>query len=355
MRLILEGDKRKSKQWIPWAELQLSRIKTSGNLVINQAFKPVRGILVHVRSVNNNDFIRIYATQEKESCKAEFTFEITGSFVFFTPGNNLCFKRLLWDWGDGQYTFQDTAAPIAHTYERTGNYTVTLHNYTLDPTVASVYGNVTQDVLHAWSGTTSIGFSFVSNAHSYSEFLFNNPTNPPYFGSIPNSRYHTGHIDSGLAIWRHENTNLVFDVPLSNISADTAAMVAINEGRAWIWIFGTFCSYISYDDDGASKPIIHSFLGSDLGATPWEAATPTTRVTMLNPTSLVDTKASVWDQSTLGIWPPSILPDPALMSLYDVPANERRSGWQCPDVTGGKLYVTAWTEKMMLSKDVIII
>lgn len=58
--LILQGDKSKAKQWIPYAEIQLARFKLI-NSIVNQAFKPVPCILVHVRSVNNIDRIRVKA------------------------------------------------------------------------------------------------------------------------------------------------------------------------------------------------------------------------------------------------------------------------------------------------------
>lgn len=59
-KLILQGNQRQAKKWIPWATKALDRIK---NLTVeglaDKVLRPVTGVAVHVRSVNDIDFIRI--------------------------------------------------------------------------------------------------------------------------------------------------------------------------------------------------------------------------------------------------------------------------------------------------------
>jgi hypothetical protein len=71
-KLILQGNTILAKKWIPWAIKALDRIK---NLTVtgiaNKVFRPVTGVAVHVRSVNNIDWIRIAVVQLK-GCKNDF-------------------------------------------------------------------------------------------------------------------------------------------------------------------------------------------------------------------------------------------------------------------------------------------
>ncbi len=67
-KLILQGNQREAKKWIPWATKALKRIK---DLTVegfaNKVFRPVTGVAVHVRSVNDIDRIRI-AVLQKVGC-----------------------------------------------------------------------------------------------------------------------------------------------------------------------------------------------------------------------------------------------------------------------------------------------
>ncbi len=82
-RLILQGDTRRAKPWIPWAKKQLERLKNVlGDIPINRQNWVVggdRGVFVHVHSVIGIDTIRIFVKQpEIVGCldSAQFTFTI---------------------------------------------------------------------------------------------------------------------------------------------------------------------------------------------------------------------------------------------------------------------------------------
>jgi hypothetical protein len=77
-KLILQGNQRLAKKWIPWATKALDRIKNlTGTGVVNKVLRPVTGVTVHVWSVNGIDRIRIAVTQKK-GCKVVVTPTLLG-------------------------------------------------------------------------------------------------------------------------------------------------------------------------------------------------------------------------------------------------------------------------------------
>ncbi len=140
--LFLQGDQRKAKKWIPWATKALARIK---NLtfagVANNILRPVAGVAIHVRSVNNIDFIRIVVAQEKPGCHNTITqvpvafpspFEIGLVNDHYINGKRLTeptdyFMHGFYNFGDGQAVFQGgVEGQKNHTYPSAGDYDVTL-------------------------------------------------------------------------------------------------------------------------------------------------------------------------------------------------------------------------------------
>jgi hypothetical protein len=126
-------------------------------------------------------------------------------------------------------------------------------------------------------------------------------------------------------LWRYEIRKNSFLVPLSQIAGYTAVI----EQRAYIYVTGNFLTYWSYDDDGASKPIIKSYSGSDMNMTMFESlATPITDVfgSLIDITvPMVDSIAGVVDQSDAD--PPPILPAPEAQSQW-MAESYSYSGWE---------------------------
>ncbi len=154
--LILQGDKGRAKQWIPWARAQMARNKALG-AVVNRVLKPVPCIVVHIRSVMGNDFIRIESCVRGGKCRNSF--EITSVLltspgvwrVFFASkhkdedGNEKAFPL-----AQGRYKLGGSnpnnskerisisasiGAVDSHQYFSTGSFTVSLISWILDPAI----------------------------------------------------------------------------------------------------------------------------------------------------------------------------------------------------------------------------
>ncbi len=142
-KLVLQGDVRKAKKWIPWATKALNRIKNlSIEGLANKVFRPVTGVAVHVWSVNNIDRIRI-AVQTIGGCRNAFEeLEIVNPSPFQTR-----FTAHHWDdtgkkvsepgstrwgyyiYGDGTVqTITSVGTLRDHTYPSAGEYDVTLRS-----------------------------------------------------------------------------------------------------------------------------------------------------------------------------------------------------------------------------------
>ncbi len=144
--LSLQGDKGRAAQWLPWAEQQLARYKAFSSTV-NQVFKPVRCIKVHVKSVSAVDYIAIHACIPGGGCKfsevdvcptgcSEFEIqcEVFGSdanllelrFLPKTP-NTDDWSTYTWDFGDGSPpVVRLLKTGIIHEYDEPGRYDVSL-------------------------------------------------------------------------------------------------------------------------------------------------------------------------------------------------------------------------------------
>ncbi len=135
-KLVLQGNTILAKKWIPWATKALDRIKNLTG-VVNQILRPVTGVAVHVRSVNNIDFIRI-AVALAEKCKMNFTaVQQAGSSpwpVLFTPAytteDGQTSSRAFWDFGDGNDDSIIVSSPQLHQYDNTGIYSVFARGWT---------------------------------------------------------------------------------------------------------------------------------------------------------------------------------------------------------------------------------
>lgn len=321
-KLILQGDTRRAKPWIPWAEKWLKRLKNAlGDIPINQCNWVVggdRAVFVHVRSVVGIDRIRIFVKQPKEEgCldSAAFTFTTTGLTVFLTPDPILCRAGTFWDFGDNQYKRGTLGqGTISHTYERAGTYSVKLISYTVD-TVDSlpdleVTNNGTTDM---WK-SSSFGFSWAACHANYITKTFSTSAisgGSEYYGKKTGAFYN---------IFEQKDSYLL---PLLTWDGEAA----LATGRVIAYLTGAFTSYIAYDDDGASKPIGDTISGSNLGTTAFELATDpvgTNIATLIDHTQpMVDTVITLQDQSATD--PSAQLPDPATMA--DQPDSNKYSGW----------------------------
>jgi hypothetical protein len=68
--LHLQGNTQKAKLWISWATKALNRIKNlTEEGIANKVLRPMAGVAIHVRSVNNIDYIRIAVAQIVGGCK----------------------------------------------------------------------------------------------------------------------------------------------------------------------------------------------------------------------------------------------------------------------------------------------
>ena len=164
-KLVLQGDVRKAKKWIPWATKALDRMK---NLTVtgiaNKVLRPVTGVAVHVWSINNIDRIRIVVAQAV-GCRNSF--DIVP--VIYALPYEIGFFRHHWV-GSKEYTgfdlripgfwlFGDGRAVVAgaigsqkdHTYPSAGDYDVTLYSFFKDFSEDLVHG-----VLQSITGSEAI-------------------------------------------------------------------------------------------------------------------------------------------------------------------------------------------------------
>lgn len=362
--IILLGDRDLGGMYVNYAKRRLSELRYHMSMLdmsmMTRTYRPLESgqsidnkvgrnfVEVTVSSHFGTDHIRIYALKEKGvTCETEFTFAIDGNTVTFTPGDNPCFAGNFWEFGDNQYQFAAAATEITHFYERPGSFTATLHNYKVD--FAGFFGTITaNNTLLSDKGAI---FSLVSNADCYSTF------SALTFGGIARDfSFYNARFNAN--IWRYVHARSSFDIPLSNVALDSNAVNALNSNKAWLYMSGgDFQSYFSYDDDGASKPVAHAYSGTNAGLVPFESRqTVQSTISLLDPSaSLVDSQVGMWDQSTPGVDPPNILPDPAGMAIQ--PSGSRFSGWEGRRILTSnpmKLQLTAFSEKKSLSKAVTI-
>jgi hypothetical protein len=149
MQIIIQGDdKRKAKTWLQFAKNKLRQIKsfTPAMVVINRVFRPVSDVLVHVKSINGLDTIRIKTEGGKYMCDfpivdkyliphSDFQLRcpvIPGSdsplnIGFLSKSNDISiggdWDSYVWDFGDGNF---DSGASVFHEYDKPGEYTVSL-------------------------------------------------------------------------------------------------------------------------------------------------------------------------------------------------------------------------------------
>jgi hypothetical protein len=345
--LILQGDTRRAKPWIPWAEKWLKRLKnTLGDVPINQSNWVVggkRGVFIQVQSVVDIDRISIFARQPVEGCldSAQFTVTTSGLDVFLTPNENLCRQHIFWDFGDGRYEKGLLShGTKSHTYERAGTYNVKLTSYTVDTSSSVPELTVTSNL--AASVVKEPAFSLVSWAACYADYTTKAFSSDSSIGS--------GYYGTSVAIFRQMyEFKEAFLIPLSTWAGNPD----IAGGKVIAYITGRYTSYAAYDDDGASKPISETISGSDLSITAFEAATEPSGLTIASlidhTQPMVDTVATFQDQSATD--PAAILPDAAGHS-------SSKSGWLARrvDISDALRRVTAilYISKKELTKIVTV-
>ncbi len=150
MKLIIQGDdQRKAKTWIQFAKNKLRQIKTFTPVpvLINEIFRPVTDILIHIKSVNNLDTIRIVTEGGKYRCNfptvdrypiphSDFLLQCPVQpssvldhlrIVFFSMTNDISiggdWENYDWDFGDGNV---GSGVFVFNEYAEPGEYTVTL-------------------------------------------------------------------------------------------------------------------------------------------------------------------------------------------------------------------------------------
>jgi hypothetical protein len=299
----------------------------------SKSYQKGGGIRVHVGSVQGIDTIRIFAQPITAGCidTAKFTITlIDGLYVEITTAEDLCFNKFLVNWGDNQNAFLNAVTPgdpiASHTYERPGNYDITLTAYTPDTENSTMAVDVLWDL--NYDGNRYVPFSFASNADCWGlysvdpyDFWLEEPSRQSWYAA----RYLLS-----FPIWAYWQTRARFNVDLSVF----AGHPSLTTGKCFMYMQGAFTAYIAYDDDAASKPRMHYYSGSDMGMTMFESKdVPYTTFQEIgsmvdNTTPMVPTTFGLLDQyqSEPAIAPPPILPDPLGQSDWDV--NFRWSGWK---------------------------
>jgi hypothetical protein len=346
--LILQGDTRRAKPWIPWAQRWLKRLKnTLGDIPINQSNWVVggdRAVFIQIQSVIDIDRIRIFVKQPKEEgCldSAVFTITTSGLTGFFTPDENLCRAGTFWSFGDNQYKKGTLGqGTISHTYERPGTYNVKLISYAISTASPVPELTVTSNI--AASTVKDAASSLVSWAACYADyttktFYSSNSTGSGYYGT------------SVLIFNNMYEFKEAFLIPLSAWAGNPV----IASGKVITYITGRYTSYTAYDDDGGSKPVSEPISGSDLGITAFESPIEPVGLTIASlidhTQPLVDSIVTFQDQSATD--PAAILPDAAAHS-------SNTSGWQSRrvDISASLRRVTAiqYESKKELTKPVTV-
>lgn len=252
-KLILQGNQRKAKKWIPWAMKALTRIK---NLTVegtaNKVLRPVTGVAVHVRSVNDIDRIRIAVAQG--GCEISFTHEAAGLVVQFTSKLKRGANEIFWDFGDGGYkhtTEESSTTNPVHIYENPGTYIVKATGIEFDEELSVSEPSVLLIVSHEIKegGTTS------SHAAAYA--LFNSASWMPE--SSPGNTDYVSSYASGL--WRTIAERTTVNIPLQDISSYSSV---INK-RSLIWLRGLHRTWRElFGVPISTAPVWEKLSGSDL-------------------------------------------------------------------------------------------
>lgn len=375
-RLVLQGDTRRTKTWIPWASKWLDRLKNvlGQSVPINksawvvpprhsQGYKKPGGIFVHVKTVQGIDTIRIFAQPIIEvGCldSAKYQFVVTGLDVEFTPDIELCFGKYHWDFGDNQYAFTAVQGnPYTHTYTRPGTYSVKLTAYETDPlNTDSEDIEVTYEDYHGSMGDRTWPSSFNSHAEAYA-----NTFALGWEPGVPFSLYEARYVEvPGLPFLNNWTVMLARDVGFGVPFSQIASNPSVVSGKAFVYIWGDWTAYTSNDDDGASKPFVSVLSGSNPGMTTYEkkdSSSDSMIATMVDITEpLVDSIYAILDQSD--IFPPAIMPDPQTMTpglFFD-----SWSGWHCNNLVPNvfdpgfrRLRVLPYSKKKELTKIVTVV
>ncbi len=254
--LVLQGNQRDAKKWIPWATKALDRIKNlSVEGTANKVFRPVAGVAIHVHSVNDIDRIRI-AAGIKKRCSVNFTFEVTGLTVDFVGELKGSATRYFWDFGDGQFS-DEISSSLSHTYYEAGTYIVTVKGY--EPVVADQY-----DALVITLANTAKLATHDSNANAHA--LWDSlPWIPTAISA--EAGFRVSYWDSPLGepsdTWTYRAFETTITIPLQNI----AGFDSVINGRALIWIEGLYLKYTTnwLNEPSPPYPILETVSGSDLG------------------------------------------------------------------------------------------
>ncbi len=303
-KLILQGNQKEAKKWIPWATKELERIK---NLTItgvaNKVLRPITGVAVHVWSVNNIDRIRIAVAQISKECDVSFTSEVTGLTVDFTSTLKGSANRAWWNFGDGQ--FSGLTNP-SHTYENAGDYTVTCKGYAI---TGFIGGNPGSPFVIG-SRESRSGLHPGSNAGAYTDFVSDSWAS----GGVRRSEYTVAYQVSPEK-WTYRGRRMNSTIPLQDFVG------SFIPGKAIIYLTGAYLTYWRHGSESAYSIIEEVSGASDLGLSMRESSTvPQENIAgeINSNVSLVETVIRPIDSSDSD--PYDILPDPK-------PAYSKE-GWQ---------------------------
>jgi hypothetical protein len=265
--LDLEGNVRKAKRWIPWAQQQMRRLKgLNVDELVNQTLKPINGCIITLKSVLGNDYIRINVLEE-EGCKYDWDFVINGYEVTFNHNQNECdspYDSFFWDFGDGQFSeLGDTTHDYTDFYNPNpvGDYVVTLYSFTRDiPNLMSAVDfGLVQEKRQAAGG------SDVSHAAGWAAYAQGSNLWVPQGGSETESSKHRARYSitgggSPVELWYHISYRNITTVPLSQLAANPAVIAQ----TAFIFLRGGWHIFYESSDFENENVIFHPISGTDI-------------------------------------------------------------------------------------------
>jgi hypothetical protein len=267
--LDLEGNVRKAKRWIPWAQQQMKRLKgLNVDELVNQTLRPINGCIVTLKSVLGNDYIRINVLQEEpDECEYDWDYVVAGDTVTFDHNSNECpgfgFDRFFWDFGDGQFSeLGDTTHEYGDFYETdpAGNYEVTLYSFTRDipnlqpaidfPTVFERKGG--------WGFLSDVG-----HADGWANYAVGGSPWQIQGGSLQSSK-HRAWVRTICCPpedqWMHESHRATHTIPLSDLASNPAVIA----GKAFIFLRGGWHIWYESSDFENENVIWHPISGTDI-------------------------------------------------------------------------------------------
>ncbi len=199
-KLILQGDTRKARAWIPWAQKALDRLKNIGKIT-DRVMRPIAGVAVHVKSVAGIDTIRI-AVDLGGKCEVQLaatqtgplTVEFTAKFLKKGTVAETEAREYFFDFGDEITTLKSSLTPgavtVSHEYLSAGNYSVSVKSWSRKKDVTSeildgklVLGSIQSSVVEskdlsspinpysaAWSAFLALPWGVVADA-DVSDFI----------------------------------------------------------------------------------------------------------------------------------------------------------------------------------------